>query len=90
MNSRKQPDIIFLDSALPDGTGRDFAELIKQNKIKGRLQKNVVLVSVSGNSEDEQKKLYEGYEVSAFIQKPLIKNQILDLLKLVKGPEKAK
>lgn len=70
----RDPDIILLDNSLPDGTGRDFADYLK------KAGKKYPIVSISGNSVDDQKRLYEGNEVEMYYQKPLTKSQLINLM----------
>ena len=70
--------MIFLDSILPDGTGKDLADFIREGQKKGNY-KNLIAISLSGNSPADQKKMYEGYKIAAFLQKPMDREQILSL-----------
>ncbi|MDR3395589.1 MAG: response regulator [Parasulfuritortus sp.] len=73
---------ILLDSQLPDGIGLDFmvhyAELLKN---KGTKQ--LPVISMSGNSAQDQEKLYLGYPLHAFLEKPVSKSQLLDVLRSI-------
>lgn len=73
--------MIILDNSLPDGTGKDLLDYIQ--KIRRTGGKRVCVVSISGNSSEDQKVAYEGYPVVAFLQKPLIKTQVIGLISLI-------
>ena len=80
--------MVLLDSILPDGTGKDLANFIKKEQSKGKF-KDLVVISLSGNSPDDQKLLYEDNNIiSAFLQKPLTKEQTLNLQSFVKSKTK--
>jgi len=63
---------------LTDGDGVDFAKFVRSST----EFKNIPIVSISGNSVDDQKTDYEGYKINEFCQKPLSKSQMLNLLNL--------
>ena len=71
-------DLVLLDSQLPDGTGRDFMEFWS------KFERKVPVVSMSGNSVRDQETMYTGFEVYAFLIKPISKAQLLDVIKSIK------
>lgn len=76
-------DLILLDNLLPDGTGKDFLEFLEEHEKNLKLNK-IPIVSMSGNSIDEQKEHYEGFEIKAFFQKPLRMENIKGIALLAK------
>jgi len=66
---------------LEDGLGLEFAAHVR--KSRGPSSK-VPIISISGNTIDDQRKQYEGYNIDAFYQKPMTKTQLLNLLDFVK------
>jgi len=77
-------DLILLDSHMPDGTGRDFMERYMQI-IKGMPKpKKIPVLSISGNTIHTQEELYEGYEIYAFLVKPLSKKALIDIIESIK------
>lgn len=72
-------DIILLDNFLGDGTGAEFLMKATQNAEVGRLHAKVV--SMSGNSVEEQRENYAGYRVDSFLQKPVRKQDLLDIFR---------
>ena len=40
------------------------------------------VISMSGNTVYEQKQMYEGFDMKAYVQKPLTKQQLLGLTRL--------
>lgn len=70
---------ILLDSQLPDGVGLDFM-LHYTELLVSRGGKQLPVISMSGNSSHEQEKLYRGYVMHAFLEKPVSKAQLLDVL----------
>lgn len=74
--------VIFLDSQLQDGIGTDvLAECARLATERG---KTVPVVSMSGNSAQDQRELYTGYSIHAFLQKPVSKAQLLDILRSIR------
>lgn len=74
---------IMLDSQLPDGTGRDFLQYC-HTVVKGRGVRLPPVVSMSGNSVEDQKSMYEGLEVYAFMVKPVSKSQLTGLMRSIR------
>ena len=75
--------MVFLDSSLPDGVGSDMARYISEMKQK-EMHTKMAIVSMSGNSLEDQKEMYKGYKIAAYVQKPLSRQQILGLLGFAK------
>ncbi len=72
-------DLLLLDNMLPDGSGKELLEFIATELPITNAPLKVI--SMSGNSSEDQRRLYEGYEVATFLQKPLSKSQILGLIR---------
>ncbi len=71
-------DIVVLDSFLGDGTGADFLRLVRTS---GRKMPKVI--SVSGNTIDDQRRMYEGCPVDGFVQKPAKKQDVLEMVAIL-------
>ncbi len=75
-------DVIFLDSELPDGTGSDFMDYYRQHWLGlGFVEKQVPVVSMSGNSvQDQQRKYASHTNMHAYLQKPVSKSALIDAI----------
>ncbi len=79
LEEEKEYDAVLLDNFLGDGTGADFVRRAEEmGKTKGRKMPKVI--SVSGNSLEEQKSMYEGMAMHGYLQKPVRKQDVLDML----------
>ncbi len=74
---------IFLDNQLPDGTGLDFMQHYTE-LVMSRGARPLQVVSMSGNAVQDQEKAYRGYCIHAFLEKPVSKKQLLDVLRTIK------
>ena len=72
-----------MDNLLPDGTGRDVVEFLKE-KQKVWDSYKIPVVSMSGNNVEDQKIDYCDYNITAFFQKPLRSDIIKGLASLAK------
>ena len=70
MMATHQPDIVFLDNFLPDGTGMDFITYTKQSCPGAKI----IMISAHDSLADQQRALLNGAQ--RFLPKPL---QIEDL-----------
>ncbi len=72
-----QYDIVLLDLAMPDFTGKDIVEnLAKTNKIN---KINIVALTASSISSDDEE-LLKGKGVHSILKKPIDPDQLLDYL----------
>eukprot|EP01022_Parablepharisma_sp_SALTPOND_P011854 TRINITY_DN150_c0_g1_i1.p2 TRINITY_DN150_c0_g1~~TRINITY_DN150_c0_g1_i1.p2 ORF type:complete len:308 (+),score=44.57 TRINITY_DN150_c0_g1_i1:1974-2897(+) len=71
-------DVIFLDSQLPDGSGLDFMAFYQQ--LLENAIKRPPVISMSGNSILDQHKMYENYQMHAFLEKPISKATLLNII----------
>lgn len=72
----KQPDLIILDWIMPVMGGRDFlAALIERDSWR---ESRVIVVTNSNSIEDRKEALSLG--ASAYLQKPMIKANLLEIL----------
>eukprot|EP01022_Parablepharisma_sp_SALTPOND_P023166 TRINITY_DN480_c0_g1_i1.p2 TRINITY_DN480_c0_g1~~TRINITY_DN480_c0_g1_i1.p2 ORF type:complete len:823 (-),score=89.53 TRINITY_DN480_c0_g1_i1:4376-6844(-) len=74
--------IILLDNLLGDGTGIDFF-VFAEEKVKKEDAKMPLVISISGNSVQDQKEFYQGCGVKIFLQKPIKKQDLMDLLQVL-------
>ena len=74
-------DAIFLDNLLPDGTGLDFMEHYAK-VLEGKPK--IPVVSMSGNSQHDQESMYRGYRIYTFLEKPITKRSLLDVIKSIR------
>ncbi len=73
--SKRLPDVIFLDLTMPDFSGWDFLE--KFEKLKGSLQKHINLYVMTSSIRDSDRERSARYNcVSSFISKPLSKQML--------------
>lgn len=72
----------MLDSHLPDGLGLDFVKKAKQLATDSGHPMPPV-ISMSGSSEADQRALYSGYSVVAFLVKPVKKQEAIDLIRII-------
>ncbi len=74
---------ILLDSQLPDGAGVDFmkhyAELVAASGVR-----QLPVISMSGNSAHDQERLYRGFSIHSYLEKPVSKNHLMDVLQAIK------
>ncbi len=85
-------DLILLDNLLGDGTGLDFLKMCEGDLTAGTA-KRVKVVSVSGNSVEDQRKMYQevtaeatqgrGVVVDGYLQKPISKQKMLGLVQIL-------
>ncbi len=81
-------DVILLDNLLGDGTGADFLSfataLVGDKAERGAESCGVMpfVISMSGNTVAEQKEMYDGYVVNHFLQKPIRKQDLLDVIQI--------
>ncbi len=79
-------DLILLDNELPDGKGVDFMEFLRKSQTEGSEpaatagKRQPPVVSMSGNAISDQQRAYEGYEMYAFLQKPIPKAVLNDII----------
>ncbi len=73
-------DVILLDSQLQDGNGLDFVRFYNKLVVDREL-KAVPIVSMSGNGAEEQTKMYEGFVMHGFLQKPISKSLLLGTIR---------
>ncbi len=73
---RRRPDIVFLDLGLPDISGIEVLQEIRREDELANLP--VVVLTVSNSDED----ILRSYDlgVKAFIQKPVLPDNLLDVL----------
>ncbi len=75
-------DVIVLDNLLGDGTGVDF--LRKAQIARGSGPK---VISVSGNSVEEQKRTYDeaegAFRIEGYLQKPVRKQDLLGMVRIM-------
>eukprot|EP01022_Parablepharisma_sp_SALTPOND_P004416 TRINITY_DN120242_c1_g1_i1.p1 TRINITY_DN120242_c1_g1~~TRINITY_DN120242_c1_g1_i1.p1 ORF type:complete len:714 (+),score=38.57 TRINITY_DN120242_c1_g1_i1:550-2691(+) len=76
-------DLVLLDSSLPDGTGANFMEKYMEG-VHEKEWKIAPVVSMSGQTVQEQEEMYSGYQIYAYLQKPISKALLLDILRSVK------
>ncbi len=76
-------DVIMLDSLLGDGTGADFLRSLVNLVSERKVRKTPKVISVSGNTVTEQARLYSGYSVDGFIQKPARKQDVLEMVQII-------
>ena len=73
--SKRLPDVIFLDLTMPDFSGWDFLE--KFEKLKGSLKKRIDLYVMTSSIRDSDRERSSRYNcVSSFISKPLSKQML--------------
>ena len=82
INDSMNYDLILLDNQLPDGTGLDFMSFYKKSE-KSKLCKKVPVVSMSGNSVSDQKRIYSNYEMNGFLEKPVLKEVLSGIIKSI-------
>jgi len=68
-----QPDIVFLDIQMPDVTGLEILELIKE--------KNIFSVIVSGDGDFNTIKTAMDKGAQGFIVKPIIEEKVVQIIK---------
>ncbi len=71
---------VFLDSQLPDGMGVDVLIHLQNSGKKPPLP----VVSMSGGSEDELRRLYAGHSIYAYLEKPVSKSALLHVLRSIR------
>ncbi|WP_237743554.1 response regulator [Pleurocapsa sp. PCC 7319] len=71
-----QPDVLVLDTILPDVAGLDTLQIIHDNS---RL-KTIPLILLTERMQSSDRKLYASFDVDAAIAKPF---DILDLVELI-------
>lgn len=74
-------DLILLDSQLSDGSGRDFMSYYTTLVESKRAKKSAEVVGISGNSVQDQETVYSGCHMHGFLQKPVSKAKILEVLR---------
>eukprot|EP01022_Parablepharisma_sp_SALTPOND_P008059 TRINITY_DN135131_c0_g1_i1.p1 TRINITY_DN135131_c0_g1~~TRINITY_DN135131_c0_g1_i1.p1 ORF type:complete len:864 (-),score=72.16 TRINITY_DN135131_c0_g1_i1:48-2462(-) len=77
-------DAIFLDNELPDGTGLDFMKFYEAFMMEKPYVKKIPVVSMSGNVVSDQERVYEGYKMHTFLQKPISKSVLTDIIKSIR------
>ena len=70
-----QVDLIFLDLNLPEMSGWDLVELLKENSFESRI----ILVSGSVSSEDKQRVKKDGL-IQAIYEKPISDTDLQEIL----------
>lgn len=70
-----QVDLMFLDLNLPEMSGWDLVELLKENAIESRI----ILVSGSVSSEDKQRVKKNGL-IQAIYEKPIRDTDLQEIL----------
>ncbi|MFA4994387.1 MAG: response regulator [Bdellovibrionales bacterium] len=71
---KKNPDLVFLDILLPDGSGHDLAFQIKEHNPKTF----VVMATASDYTDDKEEATFN--RVDGFLTKPFSKQQIDDVI----------
>lgn len=75
-HSAKTPAVLFLDIQLPDMSGAEVEAAIRKNAVL----KDLAIVILSANSEEETKTLFPQLNYQGFLQKPFSQNDILRIL----------
>ncbi len=77
--------VILLDSYLPDGTGIDFMLKYKELLAVTTGPKSAAaVVSISGQSVGDQQAMYTDFDIHAFLQKPISKATLLNIVRSIK------
>lgn len=79
---KQPPDLIILDIGMPEMSGWEFLELLKQ---RGLAQDVPVIVMTAYTDPDSRNKGYH-YGVKAYLNKPILYKQIRDAVKRVLDP----
>eukprot|EP01022_Parablepharisma_sp_SALTPOND_P024360 TRINITY_DN536_c0_g1_i1.p1 TRINITY_DN536_c0_g1~~TRINITY_DN536_c0_g1_i1.p1 ORF type:complete len:666 (+),score=101.58 TRINITY_DN536_c0_g1_i1:574-2571(+) len=75
-------NLVMLDNLLPDGSGVQFMEFaLGFMKEKGAPMPAVI--SMSGNSVEDQKEMYSGYNLQGYLQKPIRRQVLLELIRII-------
>eukprot|EP01022_Parablepharisma_sp_SALTPOND_P018791 TRINITY_DN311_c0_g1_i1.p1 TRINITY_DN311_c0_g1~~TRINITY_DN311_c0_g1_i1.p1 ORF type:complete len:745 (+),score=83.48 TRINITY_DN311_c0_g1_i1:559-2793(+) len=75
-------DVMVLDNLLGDGTGLDFFEFASGVIANGN-QRMPAVISISGNPVAEQKDMYGQRKVDGFLQKPVRKRDLLEIMEVI-------
>jgi DNA-binding response OmpR family regulator len=67
-------DSVLTDHDLPDGTGAEFSELLRESGYKGRI------IVLSGLLTEKDQALYEKSAVAGFFRKPFKLQMLVDAL----------
>lgn len=72
--------VVLLDNLLGDGTGADFVrqagKLLREREVK--------VISVSGNDVGEQRRMYEEvYKVDGYLQKPVKRQDVVEMVQII-------
>ncbi len=73
-------DVILLDNQLRDGTGVDFMQYYCAEVLKKGVRR-VPVVSMSGNAVQEQERVYDGFNMHGFLQKPISLTTLMGIIK---------
>ncbi len=76
----KKYDVILLDSSLPDGSGRDFMQCYEEVIQEKGEAARVPVISMSGNSIEDQQEMYETCKLYAYLMKPISKSELIRLI----------
>ena len=72
----------MLDSFLSDGTGLEFLEFAVPF-VQAKRGSMPFVISMSGNEVAEQKRMYQSFRVNDFLQKPIKKQDLLDIMLII-------
>lgn len=72
----ESPDLIFLDLGMPEVSGWDILNYMKQEQLP-----NAVIILTASESEEDRAKAKTYSNVLSFQLKPLFKNDMIDLVK---------
>ena len=75
-------DGILLDSHLGDGLGADFLKRATEHAAAGNKPFPSV-ISMSGSPLSEQHALYSDYKILAFLVKPISKQELMSLVRII-------
>ena len=78
------PDLIFVDMNMPEMSGIEFAELFTQTYAKQHSQTKLIILTSSISRKDKTNAM-EKPEIFDFLQKPLTKEMLINLVPLDKG-----
>ena len=72
-------DVVLMDLEMPELSGSEAIQMIRTGE-NSRIDKTIPIFALSAHSRDEVEELYPDLEIEGYINKPLDKNQLAEIL----------
>lgn len=75
-------DLVLMDLEMPELSGSEAIEIIRSGKNE-KIDKEIPIFALSAHTRDEIQQLYPELRVTGYVNKPLDKNQLSEMLQTI-------